>query len=192
MLILGSTSPRRKEILDFFSLPFTVENPKFDERTIPFEGDPKVYVAALAKAKLTSLMLKFSTHFIVTADSVVYCNGKVYNKPRDEREAFQALLELQGKWHFVFTGLAFYNGERMYEEVEETRVLFNPLTEDEIRHYNKKIHFADKAGGYAIQMGGGLIVNKIDGCYYNVMGMPVNALRRLLKYAGIELWDYVR
>ncbi len=192
MLILGSSSPRRKEILGFFSLAFTVETSNFDESSILFTGDPTQYVLELAKAKLTSLKDKFRKEPILTADTVVFCNGKVYNKPANAKQAFQALTELQGKWHSVFTGLALSWGNHIYEEFEETRVLFNPLTEDEIRHYNKKIHFADKAGGYAIQMGGGLIVNKIDGCYYNVMGMPVNTLRKLLKHADIELWDYVK
>lgn len=195
--ILGSQSPRRKEILNYFSLAFEQQSSDFDESTIPFTGDPKKYVATLAHCKSLELANKFPSSIILTADTVVYYNGKVYNKPKDEEEAFSALTELVGQWHSVFTALCIYDGRDLnnptiYEEVEETRVLLNALTPDEIRHYHSKIHWNDKAAGYAIQTGAGLIVNKIDGCYHNVMGLPINTLRKLLKKSEIELWDFVK
>lgn len=190
-IILGSQSPRRKEILDFFNLPFKQVSPGFDEEAILYKRDPIKYVSALASGKARGLMEKYPTNIIIAADTIVYRSGKVYNKPKDEHEAFKMLSELVGKWHSVFTAIAVVKDGHISTGWEETRVLFNPMTESEIRHYHKKIHWADKAGGYAIQMAGGLIVNKIDGCYYNVMGLPINTLHRLLKKIGVELWDYV-
>jgi len=191
-LILGSQSPRRKEILSFFALPFNQVTPDFDELSVPFVNNPKEYVSTLAKGKSASIQKKHSEALILTADTIVYKAPKLYNKPCTEAEAFEALTELQGSWHSVFTALSLRYKQEEVHGVEETRVLFNPLTPIMIRHYHSKIHWADKAGGYAIQMGGGLIVNRIEGCYYNVMGLPINTLRSLLKNFGIELWDYVK
>lgn len=191
-IILGSSSPRRKEILNFFNLPFLQASPNFDEESIHYRRDPIKYVSALAEGKARSLQAQYPHDIILTADTIVYRSGKIYNKPRNEEEAFKMLSELVGKWHCVFTGVAILQGDVLRSGWEETRVLFNALTHDEIRHYHQKIHWADKAGGYAIQMAGGLIVKKIDGCYYNVMGLPINTIHSLLKTFGIELWDYVQ
>lgn len=192
--ILGSGSPRRKEILNYYSLGFTQESSHFDESSIAFHGDPQTYAIDLALGKLLQLKEKFPKAIILTADTVVYADGKIYNKPKDEEEAFRFLFELGGKWHSVFTALTLYDGQtsqKIFKEIEETKVLFNPLTPEEIRQYHSKIDWADKAGGYAIQMGAGLIVNRIDGCYYNVMGLPINALSRLLKNVNIDLWNSI-
>lgn len=191
-LILGSQSPRRKEILNFFSLPFATFVSNFDEESVSFLGDPIKYVCEIAIGKARSLAVKFPESLILTADTVVYQNGKIYGKPKDPEEAFAAFTELTGRWHSVFTGLALVNGDQLWSTSEETRVLFNLLTPEEIRHYHKKLHWSDKAGGYAIQMGGGLVVKKIDGCYYNVMGLPINSVRQLLLNVDIDLWDYLK
>lgn len=191
-IILGSQSPRRKEILSFFNLPFEQATPEFDEESIIYRRDPIHYVRLLAEGKARALQPLYPHDIILTADTIVYRSGKVYNKPKDEKQAFEMLSELVGKWHSVFTGVAILKEEILYSGWEETRVLFNAMTEDEIRHYHRKIHWADKSGGYAIQMAGGLIVKKIDGCYYNVMGLPINTVHSLLKKSGIELWDYVQ
>lgn len=193
-IILGSQSPRRKEILDFFKIPFCQISPNFNEDSILYKRDPITYVNALAEGKAKALESQYPDpeNIIISADTIVYRTGKVYNKPNDEQAAFQMLSELVGKWHSVFTGVAVLKDHQLYTGWEETRVLFNPMSSDEIRRYHSKIHWADKAGGYAIQMAGGLIVKKIDGCYYNVMGLPINTLHELLKQIGIEMWDYVQ
>ncbi len=191
-IILGSQSPRRKEIMSYFALPFAQVTPPFDEESIPFAGDPQKYVCQLANGKAQALHPQYPHDIILTADTIVCKDGKIYGKPRDIDEAFQALSELVGTWHSVFTGVSLMNRGEIHSCVEETRVLFNPLTPEQIRHYHTKLHWSDKAGGYAIQMAGGLIVNKIDGCYYNVMGLPINSVRQLLLKIGIELWDYLQ
>lgn len=191
-LILGSQSPRRREILSYFSLPFEQKTPQFDEEAYPFSGNPIEYVNALSEGKAQSLKQLYPESIILTADTIVYRGGKIYGKPRTSEDAFQALTELEGRWHSVFTGVTLLHNGEIHTLAEETRVLFNTLSHAQIRHYHTKLHWADKAGGYAIQMGGGLIVNKIEGCYYNVMGLPINTVRTLLLKIGIELWDYLK
>lgn len=190
-LILGSQSPRRKEILEFFSIPFTQANPLFDENSVPFNGNPEDYVCALSKGKAESLADKFPESIILTADTIVFHEGKVYGKPRDKNEAYQTLAELAGKWHSVFTGVTIQNKNMSFSQAEATHVLFNELTSEQVHRYITQINWADKAGGYAIQMQGGIIVRKIEGCYYNVKGLPINLVENLLKHFGIELWNYL-
>jgi len=191
-LILGSQSPRRKEILSYFDLPFTQATPPFDEEAVPFDGDHVKYVCTLAEGKALSLSSVYPDSLILTADTIVWKSGKLYGKPSNSQEAFLILSELVGQWHSVFTAVSLFHNGTVSTTYEETKVLFNSLTPDEIRHYHTKLHLTDKAGGYAIQMAGGLIVNKIDGCYYNVMGFPINSVRTLLLKAGIDLWNYLK
>lgn len=191
-LILGSQSPRRKEILGYFSVPFRQVSSQFDEEKVPFEGNPTKYAHTLSKGKADDLFLKFPDQPILTADTIVYCHGKVYNKPKDEQEAFRFLRELSGNWHSVFTSMTLRYKNDLWQEIVETKVLFHPLTDDQIHTYYRTLHYGDKAGGYMIQQAGGIIVAKIDGCYYNVMGFPINALRNLLLHLNIDLWDHLK
>ncbi len=190
--ILGSQSPRRKEILGYFSLPFQQASPIYDEEALLFNGDPVAYVSELASGKACSLLPQFPDAIILGADTIVFKDGKIYGKPKSKEDAFNAVSELAGSWHSVFTGVSVVQGKSVYTQCEETKVLFTPLTPKEIRHYHNSVHCADKAGGYAIQMGGGLIVERIEGCYYNVMGLPITTVRRLLMKVGIDLWDYLK
>lgn len=190
-IILGSQSPRRKEILGYFGLPFEQVISHFEEETVSYSGDPAKYACMISQGKAGLLAQRFPEAIMITADTVVARNGKLYGKPRDEDEAFSTFSVLSGQWHSVFTGVTIQKGKTAYSLAEETKVLFNELNEKQIRHYLTRIEWADKAGGYAIQMAGGLIVRKIDGCYYNVMGMPINTVESLLKHFGIELWDYL-
>lgn len=190
-MILGSKSPRRKEILSYFSIPFQQVDPGFDEDTVPFEGDPIKYATEVAKGKGTALAMRYPDEVILTADTIVMCNGNLYEKPKNEREGFSILKELSGKWHGVHTGLVVTEEKKQRSHVEITKVLFNDLTDEKIRLYQKALHCADKAGGYAIQQAGSLIVKKIDGCFYNAMGMPIFALQSLLLPSGIDLWHHL-
>lgn len=191
-LILGSQSPRRIEILGYFSLPFEVATSYFDEASVQFKGNPEEYVCAISKGKADALHNNFPQHTILTADTTVYHAGKIYNKPENEQDAFQSLSELAGNWHSVFTGVTVRRGHEEFHRAEETKVLFNPLTPQQIRQYHTQLHLYDKAGSYQIQMAGGLIVRKIEGCYYNVLGLPINTVRTLLIHFGVDLWNYLR
>lgn len=192
MIILGSQSPRRKEIFSFFSLPFTQKSPDFDEDSIPFTGNPTDYVCELAEGKALSLIDQNPQATIVTADTIVFCEDSVFGKPKDKKHAFEMLSKLSGKWHTVYTGIAIYHNKEMYSQVEATNVLFNTLTAEQISAYHNAIQWSDKAGGYAIQAGGGMIIKKIDGCFYNVFGFPINTLRELFEKIGIDLWQYLK
>ncbi len=191
-LILGSQSPRRREILEYFSIPFEQKTSGFNEDSIPFDGDPKAYAIALSEGKARSLLPQFPDATIITADTIVYKAGKLFGKPTTEEEAFQILNELCGSWHSVYTAVSVMNQKTQISGIEETRVLFHPLSPSQIRAYCTAFHCFDKAGGYGIQEGGHLIVKRIEGCFYNVMGLPLNTLHPLLLQVGIDLWNFLK
>jgi septum formation protein len=191
-IILGSTSPRRKEILEYFSLPFRQVGSDFDEDSIAFNGNPRSYVEKLAQEKGNKLVEKHPESIIITADTTVYATGKIFGKPKDDQEAFEMLSILSGQWHSVFTAITVTTKDKTLSGSEETKVLCNVLTPKEISQAIRKHSLFNKAGAYAIQRSGGLIVQKIDGCYYNVVGFPINTLHTLLITFGIDLWDYIK
>lgn len=190
-LILASQSPRRREILNYFSLPFDVLPSDYDEESLPFDGDPKAYVITLARNKALALAEKYPTRHILAADTTVYLKGKIYGKPKDEASARTMLQELSGNTHSVFTGVAVRVGHQEFFDVEETKITFHNLTEKQQHTYHRFCYGLDKAGGYAIQEAGGIIVKGIQGCFYNVMGLPLNTVCNLLQQSGIDLWDHL-
>ena len=190
-IILGSQSPRRVEILDFFALKFRQVHSDFDETQVPFQGDPALFSKEVAKGKALALRQKYPDQIIVTADTVVFRQGRLFMKPATLEEAARMLEDLSGKEHQVFTGVSVCKGEKIFSDAEETKVYFLELSKAQIQAYHRCCNPLDKAGGYAIQKGGSLIVKRIEGCYYNIMGLPLQTLRRLLLKAGIDLWDYL-
>lgn len=190
-IILGSQSPRRKEILSFFKLPFTVCSSDFDEDSIPFGDCPKTYTQRLAEEKALALKNTNKDSLIITADTTVCLNKKIFGKPIDEEEAFLFLKELSGNIHQVYTSIAILYQEKLLVDTEMTLVTFCPMSDNQIKQYIKATNPLDKAGAYAIQGLGSLIVSRIEGCYYNVMGLPIRSLCTLLKKVGIDLWDYI-
>ncbi len=191
-VILGSHSPRRVEIMNYFSLPFRQEASDFDEDTIPYEGDAVKLARDLALAKAQVLAKRFPDDIIITADTVVAIDGLSLGKPLNEDESREMLSRLCGRWHSVITAVATYKAGNFFCEDEETRVLCNAATPDELHRYMRIHALYDTAGGYAIQKSGSILVRRIDGCYYNVLGLPINTLRRVLKEVGIDLWDYIK
>lgn len=163
----------------------------FDEESLPFEGDPREYALAIASGKSKALLPYYKNDIIVTADTVVYREGKVYAKPRSLEEAEEFIGELQGQWHQVITAVVVRRGNNRRSCCDETRVLFHPLTAEQIHSYCHAVSPLDKAGGYAIQGKGALIIKRIEGCYYNVMGLSLNALGELLPHFGIDLWQHL-
>lgn len=190
--ILGSQSPRRKEILSYFDLPFEQIPSHFDEEALPFLGDPLSYVRALSVGKGKTIEAEHKDALILTADTIVYKDGKIFGKPQNDEAAFAALSDLVGSWHSVYTAVSLIHNGAIETGVEETKVLFNPLTDEEIWHYIDNMHLRDKAGSYAIQLAGGIIVERIEGCYTNVMGLPINLVRQLLNRVGINLWKHLK
>lgn len=191
-LVLGSQSPRRKEILSYFHYPFIQDTSFFNERDIPPHENPAIHAQQLATGKAKALLMKHPEATILTADTVVFKDGKYFDKPVDEQEAFAHLKSLVGSWHEVITALTIIHQGQIFEGHEKTRVLLNHLNSDQIALYHTHLPCADKAGGYMIQGPGSLIVKKIDGCYFNVMGMPINLLQTMLKQIGIDLWNCLK
>lgn len=191
-IILGSQSQRRCEIMGYFSLPFIQVPSNFDEKSIEYQGDPEAYVTMLSQKKAEVLAAEYCKEIILTADSVVFCEGKIYNKPANEEEAFRYLDELGGRWHSVYTGVTARKGPKVYSANEETRILFHKLSPLQIKKFHRHCYFLDKAGGYAIEKSGNLIVSRLEGCYYNVLGLPINTTRNLLLNVGIDLWDFLK
>lgn len=189
-LILGSQSPRRKEILSFFKLPFIQVSPDFDEENAPVLENPSYYAVSLAKGKVESLISKYPDGIILSADTVVFKDGIYYAKPQSREEAKSFLKKFSGEWQTVVTGMALAYAGNVYTCSSETKVKFNRLSDQAIENYLNHEMWADKAGGYTIVGTPSLLVEKIDGCFYNVMGLPVNCLRDLLQKAEIDLWDH--
>ena len=191
MLMLASSSPRRKEILSFFSIPFKVVSPKFDERTVELLTTAQNYALEIAVNKAKSIENDYPNDIILSFDTIVYANNKIYTKPENETHALEMLKELSNIWHSVFTSVCVVKDKKIYSAVEETNILFHSLDEDKIKKYHKSFYFSDKAAGYAIQKSGSIIIKQMIGCYYNVMGLPINTLNELLLKVGIDLWDYL-
>lgn len=191
-IILGSSSKRRKEILDYFSIVYEQKNPLFNEDEIPKNLHPNKFAYTAAEEKSKSLAKEYPNRTILSADTVVYYNDRLILKPKDENDAYNMLLTLSGNWHYVVTAVSVYKDNKVFTETEETKILFNKLSDDQIKAYHKNFYFMDKAGGYAIQKGGSIIVNRIIGCYYNVMGLPINTTCTLLQKVGINLWDHLK
>lgn len=192
MIILGSQSPKRREILGYFSIPYIVVPSDFDEESIPFGGRPGEHALLLSQKKNEVLQKKYPTDVILTADSVVYCNGKLYNKPVNEEEAHSFMQEFSGNWQSVFTGVTVSRGPISHSAFEETKILVNALTPEQIRKFHSSIYSLNKAGGYTIEKSGILIVSRLEGCYDNVLGLPINTTRELLLRVGVDLWNFVK
>lgn len=192
MLILGSSSERRKLILNFFSLAFIQVHSNFDERSIDMDPDPDLYTCNIAKEKALDIAKKHPNDTILTADTVVFFKNEYLLKPKDADDALQMLKKLSGKWHDVYTGVCVKTVDNLFLKSERSSVLFNKLSQREIQLYHKNFYLDDKAGGYAIQDGGSIVVKKMKGCFYNIMGLPINTTRELLLKAGIDLWDYLK
>jgi septum formation protein len=191
-LILGSTSPRRREILSYFSLPFAHVSPDFDESQVLFKGDPAAYGQEVAKRKAMSLAERHPNKTILTADTVVFQGGRLFLKPETMEEASAMLSELSGTVHEVHTGVCVMKNKKLFTDGAVTAVEFHELTQDQIHAYHRHFGPLDKAGSYAIQKGGSLIVKRIEGCYYNIMGLPLQPVYRLLLKVKINLWDYLK
>ncbi len=190
-IILGSTSKRRREFISNFALAVTLDAPDFDEASVPFQEDPAAYVVEIAKGKALSLKNKYPEALILTCDTIAYQEGRVFEKPDSEAAAIESLSALSGQWHTVYSGMVALKKGQMESGFEETRVLFRHLTEDMIRHYIESIHAYDKAGGYAIQGAAELIVEKLEGSYSNVVGLPLNLLYNLLALHNVDLWSHL-
>lgn len=184
-LILASGSPRRKELLRLIVPDFLVEPADVDERVIA-APTPAALVRALALAKCRAVAALRPGDLVLGCDTVVDVDGRVLGKPADPEDAVRMLTALSGREHTVYTGVTIRRGGEEATEHEATAVRFRPLTPEEIRTYVSTGEPMDKAGSYGIQGYGCLLVEGIRGDYFNVVGLPVCRLGRMLARFGIE------
>lgn len=182
-IILASASPRRKELMSQLHIPFTVQVSGVDEQ---IEGitTPADIARILALQKAKDIAIKNSDAVVIGADTVVSINGSVLGKPRNEEEAFNMLKQLSGNVHEVYTGVAILQGDEEISFHERTEVVFYPLTDEEILNYIRSGEPMDKAGSYGIQGLGAYFVQKINGDYFSVVGLPVARVKRSLIEQG--------
>ena len=183
-MILASQSPRRRELLGQMGFSFTVQPARGEELPHP-ELTPAQLVEELARQKALEVSAEAEADdVVVAADTVVAIDGKVLGKPHDKVHAAQMLSALSGREHTVYTGVAVKRGETLLVEHEATQVRFRPLTEREIDLYIQTGEPMDKAGSYGIQGYGALLVEGIRGDYFNVVGLPICRLGRMLAQVG--------
>ena len=183
-LILASASPRRKELLGLYGIPFTVRAADIDETMDP-DKPPFDEVARLSREKALAVPRE-PEDVVVAADTIVVCDGLVLGKPRDEAQAIEMLSLLSGRAHQVMTGCTVLRGQKDETFTEVTDIHFRPLSPGEIRRYVATGEPMDKAGAYGIQGGAALFCQRMEGDYYNVMGLPVCALGQVLKQIAPE------
>jgi septum formation protein len=180
-LILASQSPRRKELLSILGHEFTVMPASIDETPIAGE-DPEAFVVRLAREKGIEIASRVSQSLILSADTVVTVDGEILNKPVDEQDAVRMLRKLSGREHAVLTAVTLINQPKQetLEGLDRTHVWFSPMTDNEILGYIRRENVFDKAGAYAIQGYAGVYIPRIEGNYFNVMGLPLPLVHRLL------------
>ena len=178
MIILASQSPRRQELLKLITSDFKIKVSNVDE-TLPDKITPKEAVMYLSKIKAEPFA--DGDDIVIGADTVVALDGKILGKPKSEENAREMLRFLSGRTHSVFTGVTLASDKKTKTFAVETKVKFFELTNEEIDAYIKTKEPFDKAGAYGIQGYGSLLVEKINGDYFNVVGLPVSTLARELK-----------
>lgn len=177
-VILASGSPRRKEILTAMGIDYTVEVSDVDETT---SGMPEEMVIELSARKARSVAVRHPDSYILAADTLVFGDAEVLGKPKSEQDACRMLTALSGSWHDVYTGMTLINTNNGSEisRAEKTRVHFVSLTQEEIEQYVRTGEPLDKAGSYAIQGMAGMFIDRIEGSYSNVVGLPMAAVREM-------------
>ena len=185
-LILASQSPRRRELLGLFRLPFVIRVADIDE-TMDETASAYEEVARVSREKALAVS-RGQDDVVIAADTIVVCQGKVLGKPHSPEEAVQMLNLLSGRDHQVMTGMTVLRGEKVISCTEVTDIHFRELSEKEISAYVATGEPMDKAGAYGIQGGAALFAEKMVGDYYNVMGLPVCKLRQMLCEIAPELF----
>jgi septum formation protein len=184
-LLLASISPQRRAILEQLGVPFEVVSPRYDEALTG--SDPVKIVLANAAGKATSVVDQAGERPVLGVDTAVVVDGEALGKPADSGEAESMLERLSGRTHEVVSGLCLLTPAWRELDHEVTRVTFRPLTPRDLAHYVASDEWRDRAGGYAIQGLGAGLVERIDGDYLNVVGLPAALLVRLLadRFAGV-------
>lgn len=188
-IILASSSPRRQSLLDNLDICFSTISTNIDESFLPQES-PRDAVRRLARLKAErAVPLLREDCLLIAADTIVVLDGQVMGKPCSRDDALEMLTQLSGRCHEVITAICIRTAGGCEVEDETTRVYFRHLSKEEIKAYVASGEPADKAGAYGIQGRGGLLVQRIEGCYFNVVGLPMSRLYLMLKKHGINLLE---
>ena len=181
-IILASASPRRRYLLELIGIRHKVIKPEINEEDQDVD-DPAEHVLKLSHLKAHQVAQRVESGIVVGADTIVVFRGEILGKPRDQHEAISMLGRLAGRWHEVYTGLTVIETQshKMAQGYERTRVKMRKLTPEEIQAYVATGEPMDKAGSYGIQGIGAGIVEKVYGCYFNVVGLPIVRLLSLLR-----------
>lgn len=189
-IVLASGSPRRQELLGRMGITdFTVRVPEVEE-SYPAGLSPEETVCYISREKSDAArLLCDENELIITADTMVFLDDKRLGKPKDEAQALEMLTALAGRRHTVCTGVTVRRGNVILTRAQSTDVYFRPATERELRAYICTGEPMDKAGAYGVQGKGSLLVRRIDGDFFNVMGLPVEMLAEMLKTFEIDLLE---
>ena len=191
-LILASASPRRRELLTQIGVKFEIKISDVEE-VMDSSLSAEAQVQSLALQKAQAVATSLNEGWVLGADTVVVNNGVLLGKPRNETEAKEMLDSLSGKWHQVMTAVALVDAsgeQQTWTSVEITNVKFRDLTEKDIAAYVATGESMDKAGAYGIQGYGALLVERIEGCYNNVVGLPLQLVAAGLRTWGVNLYEY--
>jgi septum formation protein len=188
-IILASASPRRSELLARVGINFEIQPSLIDESSIEITGSPEQKAMQLALLKARDVAKSLEKGIVLGADTIVVLDGEIFGKPKDNEEAFLMLSNLSGRSHTVITGVAIVNAENGLNKVsfEATKVTFSHLTPSRIQAYISTGEPWGKAGAYAVQGKGSLFIERIEGCYFNVVGLPLARVGKMLEEFGISL-----
>jgi len=188
-LVLASSSPRRIELLKQIGFDFEVIPAHIEEEKV-INLNPDELVKKIAVEKVISVSRKVRNSIVIGADTLVYAENKILGKPGTEKEALDMLLLLSNKWHKVYSGIAVLDTEtqKLIVDVEESSVKFKGISEKEARNYIQTGEPMDKAGAYAIQGKGAVFIERIEGCYYNIVGLPLFKLVKLLEQFNVYVF----
>ncbi len=186
-VILASASPRRRELMGLFRVPFSVRVADIDE-TMNKTASPDREVARVSRLKALAVP-RGEDDIVIAADTIVVCDGQILGKPKDREDAFRMLKLLSGRNHQVMTGLTVLRGDKVRVCTEVTHIHFRPLSDREILSYIATGEPMDKAGSYGIQGGAALFAEKLVGDYFNVVGLPVCRLGQILTELAPDLME---
>lgn len=185
-VVLASASPRRKELLSLIFDDYRVLPSRFDEDEVPDELPPADHVQHSALMKARDVAAANPHSLVIGADTIVVVDSRILGKPKDTTEAAEMLNMLGGRTHQVYSGIALIRNGVEKTAFESTDVTFRPLSPELIARYIATGEPMDKAGAYAIQGKGSVLIEGIKGCYFNVVGLPIYRLSRMLEDTGIE------
>lgn len=192
-IILATTSPRRHELAKTMGLDFEAV-PSAYEEDMSKKMKPKEMVMSFAHGKASDVAKKFNDEIVIGVDTICVFKGKNLGKPKTDEEAFKMLKSFSGKKQYVYSGVCLIDckTKKVIKDFEITDVYFKKLEDDEIWSYIKTGEHKDKAGAYGIQDLSSIFIQKIDGCYFNVMGFPIYNIYKNLRKLGVNIFDYER